>query len=439
VKTDFQICFVLFIALGLAQREAAAQNPATPDGIVSGYANSELPAWLRLGGEERVRLEGLDGVGFKPAGNTYLLQRLRLNLDVTPLSWLKFSFQAQDSRVFFTNVSPAPSSQRDPMDLRLGFVQIGNSEQGPVSLRAGRQSLAFGEGRLVSDPGWSNVGRTFDGLRATFRYHNIRVDAFTGASDKIYTDGFDTPTPGEHFHGVYGSIDKVIPDATVEPYLFWKLEHNVKGEVTKAGNLDEKTAGVRWVGKLPLGFDYGLEMAVQRGRQANEPQSAWAGHWVLGHTLADTRHRPRLFAECNRASGDQNPHDGVHGAFDPLFPSAHDKFGTADQFTWTNMVHARSGIQYKVREGLTLAAAYNSFWLANRRDGIYSGGKVIIASNGSEGNHIGQEADIQAQWNPFRNTLVDLAFGHIFPGEFLQKAGHGSAYNCILLGVTQRF
>ena len=77
-------------------------------------------------------------------------------------------------------------------------------------------------------------------------------------------------------------------------------------------------------------------------------------------------------------------------------------------------MHARSGIQYGVRKGLTLAAAYNSFWLANRRDGIYGGGKVTIASNGAEGSHIGQEADVQGQWTATRHTLVDLAFGHIF-------------------------
>jgi hypothetical protein len=129
----------------------------------------------------------------------------------------------------------------------------------------------------------------------------------------------------------------------------------------------------------------------------------------------------------------------VHGAFDRLFPSSHDKFGTADQFCRTNIVHARSGIHYRVREGLTLSTAYNSFWLADRRDGIYSSGKAIMASNGSQGNHIGQEVDLQAQWNPTRHTLPDLAFGHIFPGEFLRNAGRGSAYNCVFPGATQRF
>ena len=384
-------------------------------------------------------MEDLGGIGFNPAGNAYLLQRLRLNLDVKPLPWLKFSLQTQDSRVFFTNVSPAPSSQRDPLDLRVGYLQLGNPDDSPASLRAGRQSLAFGEGRLVADPNWSNTGRSFDGVRLTLRHGNFRVDAFTGASDKVYMDGIDTPTPGEHFHGLYGSIEKVIPNATLEPYLFWKLEHNVKGEVAKTGNLDEKTAGLRLVGKLPLAFDYGLEVAMQRGRQANEPVSAWAGHWVVGRTLAGTWHKPRLYAELNRASGDQNPKDGVHGAFDPLFPSSHDKFGTADQFTWTNIVHARAGVQYKPLKSLMLGTAYNSFWLANRRDGIYSSGKVTIASKGTQGNHIGQEADVQAQWNLGRYPMLDVAFGHIFPGEFLRNVGRLSSYNCLFLGATQRF
>jgi hypothetical protein len=87
---NFRIGVGLFSALVLAQHGAVAQSSATPEGIVTGYVNSELPTWLRLGGEERVRLEELGGVGFKPTGNAYLLQRLRLNLDVTALSWLKF-------------------------------------------------------------------------------------------------------------------------------------------------------------------------------------------------------------------------------------------------------------------------------------------------------------------------------------------------------------
>jgi hypothetical protein len=439
VKNKFRICFSLLIAFGVVPRQGVAQSADTSDGIATGYANSELPKWLHLSGEDRVRMESLDGVGFKTADNTYLLERLRLNLDILPLSWLKFSFQAQDSRVFFTNVSPAPTSQRDPMDLRIGYMEIGKGEEGPVSLRVGRQALDFGEGRLVADPNWSNVGRSFDAVRLTLRYHKLKLDAFTSASDKIYTDAFATPTPGEHFDGLYGSIDKWIPNATLEPYVFWKLEHDVKGELVKIGKLDEKTAGLRWVGKLPLGFDYGMESVLQRGDQANEPISAWATHLVTGFTLPDAQHLPRFFVEFNRGSGDNNPKDGVHGTFDTLFPSSHDKFGVADQFGWANIVYAREGFQYKVAGTLTLGVADNSFWLANQRDGIYSSGKLIIASNGHEGDYIGNEPDIQGRWKAASHTVVDLAIGHIFTGEFLQKTGHRSGFDSIVLGVTQRF
>lgn len=439
MKIQSQILLSLMFTLGLLPRGASAQSRATQDGIATGYVNAELPSWLGLAGEERVRVESLDGIGYESAGNTYLLQRLRLSLDVAAQPWLKFSFQLQDSRSLFTNASPTPSSQKDPADLRLGYLQLGKGEEGLLNLRVGRQSLNFGEGRLVSDPNWSNVGRSFDAVRLTLHYKKLRLDAFTGASDRIYIDGFATPVAGEHFDGLYGSLDKLVPNSTIEPYMFWKMEHNVKGEVTKTGNLDEKTAGLRWVGKLPVGLDYGMESAIQRGSQASEPLSAWATHLVLGETLPDAQHLPRFFAELNRATGDQNPRDGVRGAFDPLFPASHDKFGVADQFCWTNIVFGRAGFQYRVRRGLTLSSAYSSFWLADRRDGIYSGGKVIIASNGAEGNHIGREADIQGRWNLGRYMLVDLAYGRIFPGEFLRNTGHTAAYNGLFLGLTQRF
>jgi hypothetical protein len=231
----------------------------------------------------------------------------------------------------------------------------------------------------------------------------------------------------------------VIPNATIEPYLFWKMEHNVKGEIVKTGDLDEKTVGLRWVGKLPFGFDYGMESALQRGTQANGPISAWATHLVTGFTLPNAQHLPRFFVEFNRGSGDNNPKDGVHGTFDTLFPSSHDKFGVADQFGWANIMHVREGFQYRVRPNLTFALADNSFWLANQRDGIYSSGKLIVASNGKEGNYIGNEPDIQARWNAASHTLVDFAVGHIFTGEFLQKTGHSTAFNSVVLAVTQRF
>lgn len=59
-------------------------------------------------------------------------------------------------------MSPVLISLQDSIDFRLGYVLIGDSEVGPVNLRIARQGFDFGEGRLLGDPNWSNVGRSFE-------------------------------------------------------------------------------------------------------------------------------------------------------------------------------------------------------------------------------------------------------------------------------------
>ncbi len=77
-------------------------QPALPigPGQASDSLNDKLPSWLRLEGEERVRFESLTGVGLRPVSDRYLWNRLRLLLEIQPSDWLKFSIEAQDSRVF---------------------------------------------------------------------------------------------------------------------------------------------------------------------------------------------------------------------------------------------------------------------------------------------------------------------------------------------------
>lgn len=419
-----------------ALAEMAKESPQTP---VSSTVNEQLPYWLRFGGEERTRMENVFGSGFKPVGDLYAVQRLRLGVEVRPRPWLRFIFEAQDARVFGQNLLPAPASQKNAMDLRLGYVQLG-AEEGRVVLRAGRLPLAFGEGRVLADPGWSNVGRVFDAVHLTLHRRGLKVDLFSGWLVKVDPMGCDQSMPGAHFYGSYGSWAGLVPAATLEPYLLWRLEHDFRSEDGLKGHLNVKTIGMRWVGKLPQRFDYGIEMALQSGSSAGDPLRAWAGHWVLGYTLRNERYRPRFYIEFNRASGDSDPRDGVRETFDPLFASTHDKLGLADQFTWTNVEHARFGFGFNLRRGLTAGAAYNSYWLAHARDSLYISGKAIARSpDGSAGTHVGQEADLQVSWTPLRSTQVAIGFGRLFPGEFVHRMLAGVPYNLVFTSISQRF
>ena len=200
------------------------------------------------------------------------------------------------------------------------------------------------------------------------------------------------------------------------------------------------TAGLRWAGKLPLRFDYGFEAARQMGFIAGDPIAAWAGHWAVGHTFTDGSRKPRVFAEYNYASGDGNAKDGRRGSFDQLYPSAHDKFGLADQLMWSNMHDVQGGLEFRAKPKLTLKAAYNSLWLAQAKDGLYRGGKLFVkVADGSAGRRVGEEVDMQGTYAVDQRTQVNAGYARLFPGRYLKAATPGSPYNFVFLSVARKF
>ncbi len=257
--------------------------------------NKELPKWLRFSGEFRARFEGFSGGGFKPDNSdAYYLNRIRINLLIQPANWIKIFAQTQDARVAFKNTKPAAPPYQNTWDLRLAYLELGDSEKGIFGVRAGRQELNFGEQRLIGSADWNNTARSFDAVRATVRpLDGVRIDAFA-SSVVVATDGtFDHHKAGDNLHGLYGGLDKLIPNAVIEPYVLWRVSPRIKNEANAIANLDEYTSGVRFTGKLPLGFDYGTEMDIQRGSLGSDQVKAWAGHWVAGYTIASLKYKPR--------------------------------------------------------------------------------------------------------------------------------------------------
>ena len=442
-------CIALFLGCTVAnlaaQQNLAAAQPAMPPQIVaqapaanskqhllSDEPNSHLPKWLRFSGEYRLRGEGYTGGAFKPDhDDAYLLSRLRLNMTIQPESWLKFSFQAQDAHVFWKNQNPAAPPFQDAIDLRQGYVEVGDTEKGIFGFRAGRQELAFGDERLIGNANWLNTARSFDGLRGTYRRKGYRLDAFASRVVKLQDGKFDWSAPGNNFYGIYGGLEKLVPKATVEPYFLWRRSSGVKTETGTPGISNFATVGVRWVGKLPTNWDYGIEAAKQNGSLGTDSIGAWAGHWALGYTAASGRFHPRLSLEYNYASGDHNSTDGKRGTFDQLYATAHDKYGLADQVGWKNIRNARAGIELKPTKKWAVVGRYDAWWLADSHDALYSAANSVIAkvAGGTAGRFVGQEVDSVVAYNLSRPFQFSGGFGHIFPGTFLNHATPGKSYN----------
>ena len=424
----------LFVCLSMALAQSpGVSQPFNPLDTL----NHELPSWLRFGLEERVREEDFKGLGFRSSNDdTYVLQRFRLNLLVKPSNWLKFRFQTQDARVFWKNLKPYAPPFQDTWDLRIAYVELGDSEKG-LGLRVGRQEINIGDERLVGSTNWSNTARTFEAVRASYHWQKFRVDAFASSVVGLHDGQFGEHTPGNNLHGIFGGMENVIPNSTLEPYVLWRLSPRVKAELGPVGTLGFFTYGVRWVGKLPGHFDYAIETALQHGSLGPDQVSAWAGHWVAGYTFTQDSWKPRFMAEYNYATGDGNARDGRRHTFDQLYPTAHDKYGLADQVGWKNIEHLRGGLELKPTAQLALGGKLSYYWLADPHDALYNTSNAVLArrADGTAGRYVGKELDFAGLYSFNRFVQAGGGVGHLFPGTFLKRTtpGHNLTFQYLFL------
>jgi hypothetical protein len=410
--------------------------------------NAQLPKWIRFSGEERLRFEDYHSQSFVPGSDDgYLLQRFRLNLTLLPGSIgdlpVRIFVQTQDSRVFWRNTIPGPPLATT-WDLRQAFGEIGDFEKSRVALRVGRQELGFGDERLIGPAQWSNTARTFDAARLTLRQGPVRLDLFASAPVILHDGEVGSVTPGNNLHGAFVTFSKLVPGATVQPFVFWKLAPSVKLEAGGTGRNDLKVSGVYWAGKRG-NLDYSTTMAIERGHDyrsgVSEGIEAWGGFWIAGYTFAKARFTPRVFADTTQGSGDQDPKDGVHGTFDSLYPSAHDKVGFADVFGWRNIRHVRGGLDLRTSPKWFFTVRHSALWLASARDALYTpqGAVIVQKADGSAGGWIGQESDVLATYAVSKFAQANAGVSHIFPGTFLDRATPGKGYTGVYLMFTTRF
>lgn len=441
------VCALVAVAAACGNPVAALDtNPSNTDEWLDRYAgsrelNRSLPGWLRFGGEERVRFEAFSNGGFQPGNDDgYVLQRFRLNMNIQPVAWLKFKFQAQDARVFFKEAKPYAAPFQDTWNLRMAFVELGDFKNDPVTVRVGRQEINLGDERLVGSTNWSNTARTFDAARVRFRRGKLRLDAFASSVVVLKDGDVGEVRPGNNLHGLYGGLEDVLPGATIEPYVLWRLAPRLRSETGAIGNQDMKTAGVRWVGRAAR-LDYSVEMALQRGSLGPDSISAWAGHWVAGYNWTAGAWKLRYMNEYNYATGDRDPNDGRRNTFDQLYPTAHDKYGLADQVGWKNIHHVRTGLEVQPRAKWSVAVRHNWYWLADAHDALYNTSSTAIARmpDGSAGRYVGHELDAVGAYKFARQLHLGAGLGHLFPGRFLKEASPGRAYTSPYLFVDYLF
>jgi hypothetical protein len=408
------------------------------------YINAWFPSWLRLSGELREREEAHTGYGFTPGNDYgYDLSRIRIGLDVTPNSWFHAFVQARDSEVIGGDVPPALlSNSRDVFDLNQAYVEFRNGENGWFSLKTGRQEIYFGDERLIARSNWSNATRSFDAIRLTLGSDNVgpalnnigaRLDIFAASVVKDYPNSFDEPLPGQNFYGFNLALSKVIPRASIEPYVYLKTLPSVTGVNKKKGNEREYTSGLRLAGTIPGGVDYRGRYSFQSGHSADDPIRAWAYYGILGYTIPRVPLQPRFSIEFNYASGNSYIGDKVVGTFDQLYPTTHQWERITDLFGEQNIKDWKPGFDFKPTKKMHVYFIVSDLSLASKFDSLYNNsGSVLIKvpKGGALSTDVGKEGDLYGTYDINRRLQVGMGYGRFFAGRFVKQnsGGADSAY-----------
>jgi hypothetical protein len=338
-----------------------------------------LPKWISFGAEERFRVEAYRNGNFRRGNDdTYVLNRFRYELDLRPAAWLKIASEVQDARPFGQTPPLGPPNE-NIWDLKLAYAEIGDPEKQWISVRAGRQLINYNN-TIIANSEWRNQGRSYDAIVTNLRYRRFRLGVF--AADPVVPRDFGVSRhqKGNHLSGMYGYIDRVIPHSVIEPFFILRDQPIVRIESAAdvRGAQHEKAYGLRLKGTAVGGIDYSVEAVAERGSDGPDAIRAWATSFGAAYSFSSFEWHPRIFGQYDYASGDRDPGNGIHGTFDTMYPTAHDRLGVSDLFGWQNIVVARWGITVEPYRRWTISGQYLNFSLAAAADGLYNSSGALF-------------------------------------------------------------
>src|SRR5262245_2355917 len=394
------------------------------------YVPLDREGWfLSVGGESRWRYENVRHPGFgsqpdDPDG--YLLQRYLLHTDWhlgrRARVFLELQSGLEDGRVG----GPRPTD-KDALDLHQGFLDVNwrHTDRGSVTLRVGRQEVAFGAGRLISAAEGLNVRRSFDGARVIIKRGawtwNATTMRLVSTASGMFDDG---PDPGLWCWGAGGNgPQRWLTSGRLAVYYI--------GVRRKAARFDQGTAdatrhsgGMRVWGSAGR-LDYDDELIAQFGRFGSSDIRAYAIASDTGWLVARSAQRPRLGVRIFAASGDRDPLDGKLNAFDPLFPSIAYS-GKAGLLGPTNLVTVNPSFAFTPQQRVRAAIDWAPFWRTSAQDGVYGINVAVLRSGqASRARFVGSQTSLELEGRLTTHLTASGSIVLFHTGRFLEETPPG--------------
>lgn len=398
-------------------------------------------SFFSFGGDVRERYEYVDDPlwGDSPQDpNGYLLSRVHVNGDLHIGERLRFFGQLKSALVADRTGGARPTDE-DEFDLHQAFGEFAPEDDG-LSLRVGRQEMAFGSSRLVSVREGPNVRLSFDGARLSALFGSLRLDAFVTrpveTDPGVFDDGWDD---GVAFWGAYATAPlPLLPDGRADLYYLGLERDDAEFDT---GTADERrhSIGTRFFGR-PQPFDYNIELVYQFGSFGDGDVRAWTVASDTGYSAGELLPlAPRFGLKANVASGDRDREDDDLETFNALFPRG-SYFNEAALIGPANFFDLHPSVDLHPSDFVTLTLDWDFFWRQSLDDGLYGNAiNPIVSGADSDERYVGSAPSVQVEWRVDPRVTFNAAYVHFFAGPFLEESGPGKDVDFVGAWVALRF
>ncbi len=404
---------------------------------------------LTLSGQLRVRVESDDNLdlrAYRPDfSNTFALSRLILEADAQAEGRPRFHVQLRDARALGSKLGdsdfPASNPIHDPLDVREAFVEWRRIGGTALGFTIGRQRIAYGDERVFGPGEWGNTGRwTWDAARGHYERGALWADAWVGRAVVNRPDRWpNSSADGVRAAVLYGGVRR--GEDRLDLFAGEKRDDTVRRGERGTGSLRCRFVGLQTDATLVGPWRWGVTAVHETGDAAGDSidafgASAWVavrlgGPWKTIATVSSTY-----------GSGDRDPRDGVHGAFDGVFGGADIRFyGYLNLFFWANLWDHEARLEMRPVRGVAVRVEGHRFWLAQARDAWYSTGLQAVRRDpsGAAGRDLGWELDARATWSPQPSWEFAAGGGWFTPGSFVERTGASPRAYWGFVQVTWRF
>jgi len=271
-------------------------------------------------GEIRYRFEA-SGKDFSSSTglDNFNLLRSRLGAIFTPSDGVRAFIQIQDSRTFGTEATTL--SDEKGVDMHQAFFELEKVFGLPLDFKVGRMEAAYGDERLLGAVGWSNVGRSFDGVMLRYEGSAVGIDLFNLKTLEAEAAG---DQGDRNLWGAYANL-KVVPHYKVQTFLMWE-------RAKPTDDLNRYTVGFYSAGSSG-GLGRKVEFAYQGGKFNGLDVRAMMGALNVSYALKRQVLSPGVSAGVDYLSGDSDSTDADYEVFNTLYATNHKFYGFMDYFT----------------------------------------------------------------------------------------------------------